>query len=213
MSNSSKWTPEDALPEYIKTQLQSSSIKSKNTPFLLFLNIIKNLKLQKRTGWVQYGITDAESISDHMYRMGIISMFAPSTIDSNRCVKIALVHDIAESIVGDITPVCPITKEEKHQRELDSVVYLRDLLKPFNEPVANELYELWNEYENISTKEARFVKDVDKFELLVQCVEEEKRMNKTKDLSIFLEERKKIESAEVQSWVDDLLKDRELYWT
>ena len=30
----------------------------------------------------------------------------------------ALVHDLAESIVGDITPSCGVSKEEKIQREL-----------------------------------------------------------------------------------------------
>lgn len=30
----------------------------------------------------------------------------------------ALVHDLAESIVGDITPLCGVSKEEKIQREL-----------------------------------------------------------------------------------------------
>ena len=34
-----------------------------------------------------------------------------------RCVKMSLAHDIAESIVGDLTPSCNVSKEEKHQRE------------------------------------------------------------------------------------------------
>jgi putative hydrolase of HD superfamily len=31
--------------------------------------------------------------------------------------KIALVHDMAESIVGDIAPMDKVSKEEKHRRE------------------------------------------------------------------------------------------------
>ena len=31
--------------------------------------------------------------------------------------KIALVHDMAESIVGDIAPMDNVSKEEKHRRE------------------------------------------------------------------------------------------------
>ena len=34
-----------------------------------------------------------------------------------RCIKIALVHDLAESIVGDITPSCGVSKEAKFKRE------------------------------------------------------------------------------------------------
>lgn len=29
----------------------------------------------------------------------------------------ALVHDLAESIVGDLTPSCNVSKEEKYKRE------------------------------------------------------------------------------------------------
>lgn len=34
-----------------------------------------------------------------------------------RCIRLALVHDMAECIVGDIAPADNISKEEKHRRE------------------------------------------------------------------------------------------------
>ena len=34
-----------------------------------------------------------------------------------RCLRLAVVHDLAECIVGDITPGDPMGKEEKHKRE------------------------------------------------------------------------------------------------
>lgn len=34
-----------------------------------------------------------------------------------RCIKLALVHDMAECIVGDIAPSDNISKAEKHRRE------------------------------------------------------------------------------------------------
>lgn len=53
-----------------------------------------------------------ESIADHMYRMGIITMLCPpeTGIDRDRCVKLALIHDMAEALVGDITPPDNIAK-------------------------------------------------------------------------------------------------------
>ena len=33
------------------------------------------------------------------------------------CLKLAVVHDLAECIVGDITPRDPMGKDEKHRRE------------------------------------------------------------------------------------------------
>ena len=33
------------------------------------------------------------------------------------CIKLALVHDMAECIAGDITPHCGVSKEEKSAKE------------------------------------------------------------------------------------------------
>ena len=41
--------------------------------------------------------------------------FFPLTVF--RCIKLALVHDMAECIVGDIAPSDNISKAEKHRRE------------------------------------------------------------------------------------------------
>lgn len=55
---------------------------------------------------------NAESIADHMYRMSIITMLCPPEegIDKDRCVKLALIHDMAEALVGDITPPDKVPK-------------------------------------------------------------------------------------------------------
>lgn len=146
--------------------------------------------------------------------MGIISMLTNSKeIDSGRCVKMALVHDMAEAVVGDITPVDPMTKEEKHFREYETMKYLTGtLLAPFNERAATEIMELWEEYENISSPEARFVKDVDKYELLMQCLEYEREYEGKKDLSDFLTVRKSIKTKEVSEWADAAIAVRHEYW-
>lgn len=41
---------------------------------------------------------------------------------------LALIHDLAESIVGDITPYCGISKEEKKQKELDAMEEISKLI-------------------------------------------------------------------------------------
>lgn len=56
-------------------------------------------------GWVRKDIDKPESIADHMYRMALMGLIATSTsLDTSKLVKMAIVHDIAEAIVGDITP-------------------------------------------------------------------------------------------------------------
>lgn len=47
-----------------------------------------------------------------MYRMSIITMLCPpaENIEKDRCVKLALIHDMAEALVGDITPPDRVSK-------------------------------------------------------------------------------------------------------
>lgn len=73
---------------------------------------------QKRTGWVRKGIPEAESIADHMYRMSVLALMSEDqNLDIFRCVALAVVHDLAEAEVGDITPFDGISKEEKQRME------------------------------------------------------------------------------------------------
>ena len=54
-------------------------------------------------------VDEPESIADHMYRMSLMAMvssFSNGKIDTNRCIQLALIHDLAEAQVGDITPYC-----------------------------------------------------------------------------------------------------------
>ncbi len=57
-------------------------------------------QVNKRTGWVRRGVEGAESIADHMYRMAVMAMlFAGTDIDYQRCVMMAIVHDMAEGML------------------------------------------------------------------------------------------------------------------
>jgi putative hydrolase of HD superfamily len=93
-----------------------------------FFSLLTKLKETKRQGWINNKIPNPESISDHMYRMAIMSLVLPETviidgqqsyhINVQRCAIMCLIHDMAESIVGDITPDDKhISLEEKCCRE------------------------------------------------------------------------------------------------
>lgn len=136
---------------------------------LTFLRLLSNLKTTKRTGWLNSSIPHPESISDHMYRMSIISLIHPHS--TPHLIKLALAHDIAECIVGDITPYDPISKESKSAMEDDAMCTLRDTL---GGTAGVELYQLWREYEDAVTAEARVMKEIDKFEMILQADEYER---------------------------------------
>ncbi|CAK7338107.1 unnamed protein product [Dovyalis caffra] len=157
-----------------------------------FLSLCHSLKTTKRAGWVKRDIRGPESISDHMYRMGLMALIAPDIpgIDRDKCIKMAIVHDIAEAIVGDITPSDGVPKAEKSRKEREALEHMCKLLG--GESRAKEMSELWNEYEDNSTLEAKIVKDFDKkkqvtmeVEMILQALEYENEQGK--DLEEFFQ--------------------------
>ncbi|XP_043860690.1 5'-deoxynucleotidase HDDC2 isoform X1 [Dromiciops gliroides] len=138
---------------------------------LQFLRLVGQLKRVPRTGWVYRNVEKPESVSDHMYRMAIMAFVTEDKhLNKDRCVRLALVHDMAECIVGDIAPADNIPKEEKHRREKEAMKQLTQLL---SEDVKKEIYDLWEEYENQSSAEAKFVKQLDQCEMILQAFEYE----------------------------------------
>lgn len=220
-SDAVSWTVEAAIPESVRAQIEflrtSPTLRTapKIGSLFTFLHIVRLLKKTPRTGWLNHSIAPAEceSVADHMYRMGIISMLSSDQgLDSGRCAKIALVHDMAEAIVGDITPFDGVSKPEKHRRELETMRYLTHVLAEHSQEAADEIMQLWNEYETVGSKEARFVKDVDKFELMMQTLEYERDYNGEKDLHQFLGVREQIKSKEVGEWADAAIAVRQEAW-
>lgn len=108
-----------------------------------------------------------------MYRMGIMALISNDIpgVDRDRCIKMAIVHDIAEAIVGDITPSDGVPKSEKSRMEQEALAHMCNLLGDGDR--AKELAELWTEYEENSSAEAKIVKDFDKIEMILQAFEYE----------------------------------------
>ncbi|KAF9525126.1 HD domain-containing protein [Crepidotus variabilis] len=175
---------------------------------LAFIHVLERLKTQKRTGWVNHKIPNAESISDHMYRMAVMAMLCEdNALDMSKCVMMAVVHDLAEAQVGDIAPREGIPKAEKHKLEAEAMHnFVHDMLH--NSPAAQKIFELWQEYEDGTSAEARFVKDLDRFEMASQALEYERRH--ATDLQPFFESSiPKLQHQQIQGWGQDLLLERD----
>jgi len=127
----------------------------------------------------------------------------------------ALVHDMAELLVGDITPVDGVDKEEKSRREEETMDYLcKSLLgKVYGGLPGEEIKRVWKEYEDSETLEAKFVHDVDKIELLLQMVEYERaHQQENCDLSEFTRVCQKVELDEMKKWGAEVMKERREFW-
>ena len=153
-----------------------------------------------------------------MYRMSLIVMLAPPSLSSKinitRCMKMALVHDMAEALVGDITPMDGIKRDEKNRRESITMDYFTDsLLGKVNGGITGrEIKDIWHEYEDGETLESKFVRDVDKIELILQMLDYERAHEHMLDLGDFSWVASKIELPEVKEWEAEVLREREEFW-
>jgi len=136
--------------------------------FAKFMGHVGDLKKLDRTGWVKCGIQNPESVADHSFRTAIMALVLADKagVDQNKAVKMALIHDLAESIVGDLTPSDEVSPEEKHQLEVDA---FRKLCADIDN--GDALLGLFQEFEDGKTPEAQFVKRLDKLEMMFQAHE------------------------------------------
>lgn len=123
------------------------------------------LKRVKRQGWLDAGIprAEVESVADHSFRVAFFAAFlAPSdSLDVLKMVRMALVHDLAEAVVGDLTPRSGVTRKKKSRMEERIIRGLGNEM----------LLSLWKEYENGMTPEARMVREADVAERVLQALE------------------------------------------
>ncbi|KAI9656462.1 MAG: hypothetical protein M1821_004668 [Bathelium mastoideum] len=122
-----------------------------------------------------------------------------------------LIHDLGESLVGDITPADNVPRLEKYKREHLTVEYIKNTLLcsgGFGEAILS----IWQEHEDGITLESKVVQDIDKLELLLQMMEYERRGRGRLDLSEFARVSTKIELPEMQAWAKHVLDERKAFW-
>ena len=173
--------------------------------FFAFADLLRSLKTTKRRGWVLRGVHDPESVADHMYRMAMLALTVDTTkcnVSREHCAKMALVHDLAESIVGDIAPCDNVPKEEKQRREMDAMKHIQELLPA---EASAEVLALFEEYESGQSPAACLVKDLDKFDMILQAYEYEKADKRPGGLQEFFDSTEgKFKTELVQGWVAEL---------
>lgn len=160
----------------LRDSIHNNSKDDENSSLLDFFLILGRLKLEKRTGWVLRNVYNPESIADHQYRMAMISLSIQNDEKQKiHCMKMSLVHDLAESLVGDITPEdsSGINVDDKHKLELEAIETIGELVAQYNLNLSKEISNLYNEYSEQKTEAAKFVKQLDKLDMILQAYEYE----------------------------------------
>lgn len=134
-----------------------------------FIEYSEGLKTTYRNSWLSDGST--ESVAEHTWRMALIAMALFPHVDKNlnreKVLKMIIIHDLAEIDTGDIPTIeqVGIVRENKQKNEYEALLALQ---KKFGKDLTEESLELWKEFEDQHTDEAKIVKIIDKIEAIIQ---------------------------------------------
>jgi putative hydrolases of HD superfamily len=155
-----------------------------------------HLKHLYRQGWIdedrKTGIPyeKCETVAEHSFGVAFLSCIIANEhfpdLNLEKIIKTALIHDIPEIYSGDITPNHNKSREYKAKKELAGFEKVFSKFDGYQ-----EYLQLWKEYENQSTPEARFVRQIDKLEMGLQASVYEKQGFKNLD-AFFLDVEKSL---------------------
>ena len=165
--------------------------------FIDFFLKVGRLKEMPKKGWVLIGVRNPESIIEHSFQVALMAWFLGERkkikLNIERVLKIALIHDLCEVYAGDETPYDKIlpkdrkewpnlfdkwpraTKAEKVKdalrRHKKEELSLKRLIAKLPDVTKQEIFHLWIDYEEGRTKEARFVRQVNRIQTLLQALD------------------------------------------
>jgi putative hydrolases of HD superfamily len=178
---------------------QSSHVPARAAQALSgFFAFAAKLKSVPRTGWLDRGLDPlrVESVADHSFGVALLAWACAlqrhaegASINPERVLKLAIIHDLAEAETGDSTPYDPAAipskhdpaarrafLETRHRRNRDrraakqahEDTVMRSSLAALPDATRSALGELWDELQLGESPEARFVKQVDRLETFLQ---------------------------------------------
>ena len=138
-------------------------------PIIKLHEYVSRLKALKRTGWVQRGVKDPETVASHSYAVALLSMIIADLrgLDTLDAVRMALIHDLAESAIGDLTPEMKAGLKDLEERERR---FFQDLVKLVPRELAETYLNSWERFSRGEDEVSRLVREVDKLERGLQAV-------------------------------------------
>ena len=133
-----------------------------------FFKTAVNLKNISRQGWInKLSLKHPESVSDHSYSMAIMGMVISDleNYNSEKILKMILLHDLAESKIGDYTPN-QISKENKIKIENNAY---DEIINALPDAIKLQYGQIWEEYQKQESPESKIVHQIDKLEMALQA--------------------------------------------
>ncbi|HHT66044.1 MAG: HD domain-containing protein [Caldicoprobacterales bacterium] len=110
-----------------------------------------------------------ENDAEHSWHLGVMAMLLAEyvredSVDILKVMKMVLIHDLVEIDAGDTFAYDELGYEDKEERELQAAERIFSLL-PSDQ--AGKMWELWQEFEEKQTPEARFAASLDRLQPLL----------------------------------------------
>lgn len=106
-----------------------------------------------------------ENDAEHSWHISVMAMvlseYANEEVDLFKVIKMLLVHDLVEIYAGDTFCYDKKGNSDKKERELKAADKIFGML---SEDKAIEMRELWDEFEEMKTKEALFAASMDRLQ-------------------------------------------------
>ena len=154
-----------------------------------FFQTVLNLKNISRQGWIdKLSIEHPESVADHSYSMALMAMVISDleNYDSEKILKMVLLHDLAESKIGDFTPG-QMSKDEKEKIE-NNAFY--EIIEKLPISIKSKYEKVWKEYQSKTSPESQIVHQIDRLEMALQAKMYEKSGSSKDNIATFLETAK-----------------------
>lgn len=152
-----------------------ATLNEKYEGILAFYKQYTKLNELLRTGWVMRHVPakHLESAADHtlqvvmlahtfVYELGI------TDIDMSKLAPMAFLHDLAETIVGDISIIHVNTEEDRRRKHEAEMSAIKKILAHLSPEVAAYYFSLWMEFEEKETPTAKFLFQVDKIDAVMK---------------------------------------------
>ncbi len=139
-----------------------------------FLNQISNLKNTLR--YAASPDMPKDSVAAHDWRLALMVFLIADAlkikIDATKALRMALIKDLAETFTKNIDATLiaqgKVTLAEKEKNESQA---MKDLANVLPQESYGDIMQLWEEYNQHQTPEAKFVKAISKLETLTHIIE------------------------------------------
>lgn len=147
-----------------------SSQKKVFSQLIDFMQEIEKFKMVERKIHLS-SLKRYENDAEHSWHLAMLIVLfekeMPKNLNFLRMLKLALIHDLGELYVGDVSFFDSKGRKGKDKREMDAA---KKLFSKLPKKVGKEMLSLFKEYAEAKTREAKFVKSMDKLQAAIQTI-------------------------------------------